>query len=169
MAFVRAARPDDAETIAGIHLRAWRDRYRDWPESIWARLAPAVTSDTWRRSLVDTPSTHHLVLVATDDTDRICGFATLVPDDQDQDHTLIDLLEVDPPFRRTGHGSRLMSASAVHAEGQEGLLLWIDQGSDAGRFLVDSGWGPRGRRRILEVAPDMQLAQHQWWTSIGKP
>jgi hypothetical protein len=60
-----------------------------------------------------------------------------------------------------------LCAAAALAAGRAGLLIWIDQGSEASRFLVDSGWGPRGRRRVLEVGPDAGLAQHQWWTSIG--
>lgn len=167
MAFVRVARLEDAGAIAAIHLGAWRERYPAWPESTWDRLSPDVTSDVWRRSLADSPTTRHVVLVATDEAGSVRGFATLAPDEMDSDHTLIDLLEVDPAYRRSGHGSRLMSAAAAHAGGQEGLLIWIDQGSDAARFLVDSGWGPRGRRRVLEVGEDLHLAQHQWWTSIG--
>ncbi|MFM8515163.1 MAG: N-acetyltransferase family protein [Actinomycetota bacterium] len=167
MAFVRAAQPDDAGAIAAIHLRAWRERYPNWPESLWSRLAPAETAGTWRHALEDAAISGHQALVATDDAGRICGFATLGPDEVEPGHTLIELLEVDPLDRRVGHGSRLLSAAAAHAEGQAGLLIWIDQGSDAGRFLVDSGWGPRGRRRVLEVGEDLHLAQHQWWTSLG--
>ncbi len=169
MAFVRAAQPDDAGAIAAIQLDAWRERYPHWPDSTWSRLVPEKTTATWRRSLADAPGTGYQVLIATDDAGHVCGFATLVPDEIEPDHTLIELLEVAPSQRRLGHGSRLMSASAAHSDGQAGLLMWIDQGSDAGRFLVDNGWGPRGRRRVLEVSDDLHLAQHQWWTSIGRP
>jgi GNAT superfamily N-acetyltransferase len=166
MAFVRAARPDDAGAIAAIHLRAWRDRYPSWPETVWHRLEEASTEPSWRAAIAEPPSPEHLILVATDDSDRVCGFATIAPGEE-LDHTLIELLEVDPVSRRAGHGSRLISAVVAHSDHREGLLFWIDQGSDASRFLVDSGWGPRGHRRVLEIDADLHLPQHEWWTRIG--
>ena len=165
MGFVRTARPDDAGAIAAIQLAAWRTRYPTWPDEVWADLAGPGTAAAWLRAIELPPTAEHRILVATEDSGEVRGFATLAPDEDPSDGALIEMFEVDPDHRTAGHGSRLISACAAHAPGPD-LLIWIDQGSDASRFLVATGWGPRGRRRVLEIAPNTQLAQHQWWTTI---
>lgn len=167
MAFVRAAHPDDAPQIADVHLRAWQERYSDWPDSVWRDLQSTESIDTWRRDALAPPSSAHHILVATDDEDRVCGFLVLEPD-PDGD-ARIDLFEIDPHVRTQGHGSRLISAAAEYARADSatGLTLWLDQGSPASRFLTESGWGPRGVRRVLEIVDGVHLSQHQWWTALG--
>lgn len=170
MAFVRAARPDDAPDIARIHLSAWRDRYPDWPVDVWHELEAATAIETWRQASQMPPSARHHVLVATDVDDRVCGFLTLEPsaDGSLDAHSTVQIFEVDPAHRGQGHGSRLMSAAVEYARSDTaiGMTVWLDQGSDASRFLVDSGWGPRGIRRVLDVGGGVHLAQHEWWTAL---
>lgn len=171
MAFVRAARPDDAPEIARIHLAAWQERYPTWPSDVWTDLVGPDATAAWRNDCTAPPSTSHRILVATDDADRVAGFLTLEPTDEATlaAHRTIGILEVYPECRNQGHGSRLMSAAVDNARKDSaiGLTLWLDQGSPASRFLVDAGWGPRGTRRVLDVGQGVELRQHEWWTSIA--
>lgn len=171
MGFVRAARPDDSEPISSIQLAAWRERYTGWPDTVWADLSSPITEAAWRHAITEPPTRDHLILVATETTGEVRGFASITPasgEDPVGDDSLIEMFEIDPDHRRSGHGSRLMAACAAQAPGT-GLTVWIDQGSDAARFLIATGWGPRGRRRLLDIGDGHTLAQHEWWTTLEGP
>lgn len=155
---VRPARPDDADRIAALQVRAWRDAYTGLlPPGVVERLDPAQAARTWRHAVTDPPSARHHVLVAVDaDGSTLVGFTAIEPatdDDAGRDDGELAVLVVDPEQVNRGHGSRLLSAAVdvMRGDGVVRALTWLPAGDDASRsLLVSSGWGPDGSHRELD-------------------
>jgi len=151
MLLVRAARPEDADGVARVHVRSWQagyrgilaDEYLDGlrPEDRAARYTFGSTDP-------DVPST----IVAAEDG-VICGFATTGPSDIPGRGELFALY-VDPDAWRTGVGRRLITDARAHLHGHgfTEAALWVLDGNDrAERFYRIDGWRPDGRRRRDEI------------------
>lgn len=165
-AHVRVARTGDAEAIARVQVRTWRQAY--------GALLPAaaldeVTSPTarerwqahWHGAIAAPPSPRHRVLVALEGDLKgggVVGFAAIEPaTDPDREPATdaeLDALLVDPDAGRRGHGSRLLAASVDHLReaGFTAVVTWLLEGDRALReFLASAGWAPDGSRRDLDM------------------
>lgn len=164
----RLARVADADAIARCQIAAWQERYRQsWPAELLASLDPDGVSHEWARAILSPPVPQVRVLVATDATDTVAGFAALGPtNDPDLGSGCLEVVawEVHPESRGSGHGSRLMSAVADTARslGAESMSMWLATDEDARRkFATACGWGPDTAHRVRESAqgPDAQRAE----------
>ena len=67
-------------------------------------------------------------------------------------------LTVDKNFRRSGHGSRLLSAIADLTSGQLRVWVGVDD-EERQRFYTSAGFAPSGAVRVMGDGP----TQHMWW------
>lgn len=150
----RVAWTEDAEAIAAVQTRAWRERYGD-------AVPPdfAIDAEQWRTALARPGDARNRVLVALAH-DRVDGFAVCTPAaDPDLDPIAdgeLSEFTVDAERRGAGHGSRLLQsvAETLVADRFTRAVTWVDASDDALRgFLTSAGWGPDGAHREL-AAPD---------------
>lgn len=141
--------------MAVVHVRAWQVGYRGlMPDAYLDGLRPEdrATRYTFGDARPERPAT----IVAVDDDEEICGFATTGPArDADADGAgELMALNVDPEV--WGHGvGRLLIAEArerLRAGGHADAILWAMEGNDrADRFYRVDGWTPDGTRRTEEI------------------
>ncbi len=154
---VRVAWAQDAEDIAAVQLRAWRQRYDVLLEQLIDELGlqPDTHAAAWRQTLARPPEARHRALVALEH-DRVVGFALTGPaTDPDADPAVdgeLGEFTVDPERTRQGHGSRLLQAAVdtLVADGFSRVVCWLDSTDDSARaFLTGAGWAPDGASREL--------------------
>ncbi|MGI9506339.1 MAG: GNAT family N-acetyltransferase, partial [Geminicoccaceae bacterium] len=182
---IRPATADDAESIAEIHVRAWRETY--------AGLLPKALLDglsverrvAWWRGLLDgtnNPS-RTAVFIAVGENDQAVGFGSCGRQrDPELDAAGFDA-EVETIYlldkvKRLGTGRQLMTtlAAAMLTEGYRGAALWVLRENDsARRFYEALGAAIVGEREewrsddfvMREVAygwPDLDVLQ-----SLARP
>ena len=157
-ASVRLARATDAEAIAAVQVRAWRDQYAGiLPAAMLADLDVDAMAATWREAVVAPPTPAHRVAVAMAGPLVVgllaWGPATDPDLDPVRDVEVLSLL-VDPAVRSAGHGSRLLAAWADMSRdaGATGGCTWLPATDDLTReFLTSAGWGPDGAHRELAL------------------
>jgi GNAT superfamily N-acetyltransferase len=149
----RVAWADDAEAIAVVQARAWREMY--------GGLLPAEAFDArpevWRDHLRKPPDARQRALVAMD-RHRVVGFALTGPaSDPDCDPVTdgeIADLTVDPAEWGHGHGSRLLQAAVdtLRADRFTRAVTWVLSTDDALRgFLESAGWAADSAHRELDL------------------
>ncbi|MCW2865952.1 MAG: GCN5-related N-acetyltransferase [Marmoricola sp.] len=158
---VRVAWADDAEAVAAVQVRAWRESYADLlPPEVLASLDPAGMAAAWRQALAAPGDARQRVLVALA-RNLVTGFVVTGPT-TDPDHDPVATgelsdLTVDPHQRGAGHGSRLLTAAAetLAADRFSTAVSWLPVGDDAQRaFLTGAGWAPDGAHRTLDLLGD---------------
>lgn len=165
---VRVGWADDADAIASVQVRAWRQQYADLlPAALLESLDPDELAATWRDSLARPGDARNRVLVALE-RNTVRGFAVTAPaSDPDTDPVAegeIVELTVDPGHTRAGHGSRLVQACAetLRADKFDRALVWVFSTDDAFRsFLTDAGFAPDGAHRELDLRGDGEVRVKQ--------
>lgn len=151
---IRAARPEDAADVAGVHVRSWQVAYRNLlPDDYLDGLRPEdrMTRYTFGAADPDLPFT----MVASEEG-VICGFATTRSSSEDDGpaNGEVMALYVDPGAWGVGVGRRLMADARARLveRGCREAVLWLLVGNDrAQRFYEVDGWVPDDRRRTEEV------------------
>lgn len=154
---VRVAWADDAEAIAQVQVRSWRERYASL---LPAEALPTDASDfsaQWHAALTRPGDARNRVLVALV-RNTVVGFAVTSPaDDPDCDPVgdghMAELV-VAPDSRGHGHGSRLLQAVAdtLTADRFTHAVTWVVASDDATRgFLTSAGWAADGAHRALDL------------------
>ena len=165
---VRVAWADDAEAIAGVQVRAWRQAYDGvLPSDVLDALDPADFAAAWSASLTKPKDARNRVLVALE-RNTVRGFAITSPsEDPDSDPILdgeVSELTVDPDHTRHGHGSRLLHAcvDTLRADKFRRAVLWLNTTDDALRqFLTTAGWAADGAHRELDLRGDGEVLVKQ--------
>lgn len=163
---VRPAVAEDDVLLAGLQLRAWSATHQETlGRAVLDALDAMAFRSAWAAAITSPPSRRHHVLVACEGA-RVVGFAALSSDDDGLGELVA--LEVDPPSRRFGHGSRLLAAAVDHLrqDGATEIDAWVLDG-DAGReeFLRSAGLGPDGAQRELATGP-RTVSEHRWHAAI---
>ena len=154
MLIVRAARPEDAAEVAGVHVRSWQVGYRGLiADGYLDGLRPEDRMAHYRFG--DADPQQPLTIVAIDHGD-VCGFATTGPsrDPDAPDRGEVFALYVDPPAWGLGVGRRLMAAARANLAELDfsAAILWVLSGNErAQRFYTIDGWRPDNQRRSAEV------------------
>lgn len=138
----RAAGPADAEAIALLHTRSWRESYRgSFSDAFLDGDLPAERLRVWRQRL-DEPPANQLVQVAVEDGELL-GFVCAYGDHEPRWGSLIDNLHVAKAAKRTGIGAALMrGAGAWLARSNPGreVYLWVlEVNTPARRFYERLG------------------------------
>jgi GNAT superfamily N-acetyltransferase len=169
----RLARTDDVDDIAAITEAVWRERLVPRFEDLDPGVINAADfAATWGQAILAPPSPLYRVAVATDDADRTRGYAAWGPcTDPDAESGDVEILtfEIDPPHRRMGHGSRLLSAVAGLGadQGAQALSMWCDVADEPRRaFFVSSGWAPDSAWRDVEISNGALVREVRLVTSL---
>jgi ribosomal protein S18 acetylase RimI-like enzyme len=158
---VRVAWSEDADAIAAVQVRAWREEYAGTlPVDVLSSLDPDDFAEAWRASLARPKDARNRVLVALE-RNTVRGFAVTSPcEDPDADPIVdgeVSEFTVDPDQTRHGHGSRLLQACAdtMRADKFDRAVVWLNSTDDALRaFLSGAGWAPDGASRELDLDGD---------------
>ncbi len=160
---LRAARPEDAAAVAGVHVRSWQAGYRRLlPDAYLDGLRPEDRMGHYRFGAAD-PGAPATVVAVLDGNLR--GFVTTRrpgpgagpgpggPDDGPEPGEVLALY-VDPEAWGSGVGRQLLSDARLRL-GRSGCteaVLWVLAGNDrAQRFYRIDGWGAEDVRRTVEV------------------
>ena len=169
MVTIRPEGPDDAEAVAGVHVRAWQACYAGiMPDEVLSRLNVAVWAQR-RRDLGTADGDHPFrTLLAEADDAAVIGFTTVGPyrnnqDRDDLDHRYAEILTmyVEPAHWGTGAGRELMAAAVAELTGRgwAEVRLWV---------LADN----RRARRFYEragLAADGETSTYELQRSVGRP
>lgn len=168
---IREARPDDADGIASVHVRAWRTAYRGLiAQEVLDGLSVAERATGWRRILAEPVPTSLGTLVAVLD-DVIVGWTSLgqgrdIPldaDGLDPHEGEIYGIYADPDAWSTGVGHALLTSAEQLLEdaGYRRAHLWVLDGNErADAFYARHGWETDGATRV-EKRPGLVLPEHR--------
>lgn len=147
---MRAALPQDAAEVAGVHIRSWQVGYRglfpdDYLDGLRAEDRMA------RYTFGDTGPGRPATLVAVVDA-AIRGFVTTAasPDEDAAGLGQLCALYVDPQAWNRGVGRALLAEARTRlsSQGFAEAVLWVLVGNErAQRFYQADGWRSDGQRR----------------------
>jgi ribosomal protein S18 acetylase RimI-like enzyme len=165
---VRVAWADDAEAIAAVQVKAWRQGYDGLlPSDVLQGLDAHEFAAAWAASMAKPKDARNRVLVALE-RNTVRGFAITSPStDPDSDPVAdgeVSELTVDPDHTREGHGSRLLQAcvDTLRADRFRRGVTWLNSTDDALRtFLTSAGWAPDGAHRELDLRGDGEVLVKQ--------
>lgn len=147
---LRLAEPDDALSVAHVHVRAWQTGYRGLlPDAYLDGLRAEDRAS--RYDLGNRDASRPQTIVALD-AGAIRGFATVAPA-RDADliaHGELCALYVDPDEWGRGIGAALVAAARAHlyAAGFRDAVLWLLADNARGeRFYRSDRWLPDGQSR----------------------
>ncbi|WP_298459632.1 GNAT family N-acetyltransferase [uncultured Cellulomonas sp.] len=185
---VRPAVADDADAVADVQLGAWRVTHAD---TVGADVLTGLDRDAvqaqWAAAITRPPGPGYRVLVACEGA-TVVGLAAVAPLPASPQAPLdapggeLVALEVSPSSRRSGHGSRLLTAvvDGLRQDGAGYLTAWVLDGDSArAQFLRSAGLGPDGTVRELATGPvadpgapdgspavERTVAEHRWTAAI---
>lgn len=138
----RLAGASDAEAIADLHARSWRENYRgSFRDAFLDGDLLGERLRVWRDRL-DRPPDNQLVLVAVDDTE-LAGFVCAYGAHDPRWGSLVDNLHVARAFRRNGIGMALMRRAGARLASRypesEVYLLVLEVNASARRFYAHLG------------------------------
>jgi GNAT superfamily N-acetyltransferase len=145
---VRRATAADAEAIAGVHVRAWREGYRGIvAEELTAARSIEYRVEQWRPYL-SSDANARMTLVA-EVAGEIAGVACfeMPPERESFEAAEVRIFYVDPAHWRSGVGRALMAATldALREEGRADAVLWVMTANErARRFYEALGWEADG-------------------------
>jgi ribosomal protein S18 acetylase RimI-like enzyme len=138
----RPALVSDADAIALLHTRSWRENYRGaYTDAFLDGELPEERMRVWRARL-DRPRENQFVLLAFDGA-KLVGFICAYGADDPQWGSLVDNLHVARDAKRTGIGASLMRQAAVWLDSRYpdlGVYLFVlEMNSSARRFYERLG------------------------------
>ena len=141
---IRRGGPADAEAVAGLHAESWRRHYRGaYADAYLDGDIDAERLGVWTQRLSARDETTCTMVAEADGA--FVGFVHVVFGDDPQWGSLVDNLHVEWARKRSGVGSRLLSAAAVPVlEHGDGLYLWVLEQNTAAQAF----YGARGGRCV---------------------
>ncbi len=141
---VRPYRPDDAEAVARLALRAWAPVFASIRETLDPDIYAVFYPDGWRahqRAAVEA-ALDALDTYVAEGGGAVVGFVSIAlsPDD---DLGEVHMIAVDPDEQRAGVGTALAERAVAHVREAGLALVMVETGADAGH-------GPA--RRLYERA-----------------
>jgi ribosomal protein S18 acetylase RimI-like enzyme len=148
---LRAAKIEDADAIAALHVEAWRWAYRDLlPEVLLAGLSEERRATMWRNAIGEGKG--HIVVAA--DGEALVGFVAAGPERDGPGGA--DVGEIYALYLRqdaagTGLGRALIDGAieALAHRGARAVVLWVLEGNTrARRFYERVGFRADGETKI---------------------
>lgn len=164
---VRPSLAEDAPELGRIQVAAWREA-KLLPTHVLESADPESFAHAWSEAITTPPSAKHRMLTACDGP-AVVGFAALAPADENTGE--IVALEVDPAYRRKGHGSRLLAACTdiLKSTGASHVRTWvISTDTERAAFMAAAGLSPLGVRRQLD-AGGTAVAEEVYGAEFGEP
>lgn len=153
---IRAARIEDADALADVAVRAWRETYPAiMPAEYLANLSVEARAKMFRERLTQLPPKQAL-LVAVDDAETVAGFAACGPTRDaclgtDGEIFAINLLNR-AKRQRVGHAMMAAMAQDLAAQGFNAVGLWVlDANAPALAFYRKLGGTP-GPKQLTDFA-----------------
>lgn len=149
----RPAEPSDAESIASLHARSWREHYRG--AFVDAFLDGDLVGErlrVWRERL-DHPSGDQLVQVAVDGADLV-GFLCAYGGHDPEWGSFVDNLHVASEAKRAGIGSALMRQAGTclaHRHPELGVYLWVLESNAPARRFYERIGGRNAGVSVMET------------------
>ena len=164
---IRPATPEDAASIARVHVDSWRSAYAGIvPADYLAGLSYRNRESLWKDLLTtDRPGTSYFVADAGGGD--VVGFANAGPEREGDrvyrgELYAIYILE---EYQRMGLGRRLFSSvtQRLLADGFNSMLLWVlEDNRPAIRFYESLGGEPAGRQTITIGGADLVEVAYGW-------
>jgi ribosomal protein S18 acetylase RimI-like enzyme len=138
----RLAGPADAEAVAQLHARSWRETYRGtYPDAFLDADLSGERLQVWRARL-ERPAPNQRVELAVDGAELL-GFVCTYGDSDAAWGSLIDNLHVAGPAKRRGIGTALLRRTAVWLEARYAArpvhLFVLEANAPARRFYEQLG------------------------------
>jgi ribosomal protein S18 acetylase RimI-like enzyme len=151
---VRAARPEDALSVARVHVRAWQAAYRGLlPDEHLDRLSAQERAAKYTFDSTDQLAPRTLLALAGDATVGFAAFGASRDEDASGAGELFALY-VDPPYWGRGAGRLLLAQvrAQLLERGFHQAVLWVLVDNDsAQRFYHADGWRRDNARRREDV------------------
>jgi len=145
----RAARPGDAQAIAGLHADSWRRHYRGaFTDAFLDGEAAAFLGDMWAGRFAAPDPSNRTILAERDG--KVVGLAHTVLGSDPTWGALLDNLHVSHELKRQGVGTRLLALTAravLDAAPASGLYLWVLEQNAAARAFYEARGGNRVEHR----------------------
>ncbi len=154
---VRAAVPQDAPALAGVHVAAWRAAYRGiMPDDYLAGLDLERWTQGWDRVLTEGRDPH---LQVAELAGLLVGFTGVGPEralepGDPPGRGELHHINVHPDAWGTGAGPALLRAAEdrLRALGFRDAVLWVVPGNArARRFYERAGWTDEGSEKTAEL------------------
>jgi ribosomal protein S18 acetylase RimI-like enzyme len=135
----RQAQLHDAEAVAALHARSWRENYRGaFADAFLDGDLPGERLRVWNARLGDPPVNQFVQLAV--DGEGLGGFVCAYGDQDPQWGSFIDNLHVARTSKRAGIGSSLMRQAGawlgLHYPGL-GVHLWVLEGNSSARRFYE--------------------------------
>ncbi|MBV7522157.1 GNAT family N-acetyltransferase [Ensifer sp. ENS12] len=143
---IRQAAPADADAIAHLHVRVWRQTYRGLaPPEVYALLDETRRRSTWREKLTANDPDQIVLLAELKGRLVAIGAAGAPSAGIFGDLGEIKNLYVDPDVKRQGIGRLLLSRLALHLRerGFPGVGLGVVDGNEPAIAFYDALGGKR--------------------------
>jgi GNAT superfamily N-acetyltransferase len=155
----RLAVPDDAATIAAIHVRSWQQAYRGLlPQNFLDSLDPASRATGWQEAITTQSPPATAIVVITND-EAALGFAHVCPsrDDDERDNPIGELTSIylhpDVWGQRLGRQLIAHAVDLLRRAGNTAATLWVLNGNTrAIRFYEANGWSADGTTKHDTIA-----------------
>jgi len=151
---IRAATIQDAESIAAVHVAAWRVAYQGIiPDGFLDALSVERSTRDWRKSL----HTKKPDMLVACDGNVIVGwiaFGACRDSGEDRNRAEIEALYVLEPFWRTGVGKGLYNAASqlLLAAGYSSISLWVlSKNLSAQAFYLRIGFTQDARSKTIQI------------------
>jgi ribosomal protein S18 acetylase RimI-like enzyme len=153
----RAMAANDAERVAEVHVRAWREAYVSlMPTDYLADLDVQSFASRWRDRLADPPSPGVTQLVGVNPSGDIVAFAVAGPS-RDEDVSVprevwaINVLAA-------AHGTGLADLMMAEVVGDRSASLWVLAGNVRARaFYVRHGFAPDGATKKHQPTSSIEV------------
>ena len=150
---IRTATPDDARSIARVHIASWREAYAGIiPDEYLASLDVAAREQRWNDILGDSTWTTWIAEIAQ----RTVGFASLGPSrDEDAEPGDLELYAIylDPEAWGRGVARDLMRTLLAAVPPTTPVSLWVLADNNRARhFYRRHGFVPDGVEKIEEYS-----------------
>jgi ribosomal protein S18 acetylase RimI-like enzyme len=135
----RPAQPSDAEAVALLHARSWRENYRgSFTDAFLDGDLPAERLRVWNARLGDPPRNQFVQLAV--DGDSLAGFVCAYGAHDPQWGSFVDNIHVARASKQGGIGSSLMRQAgawlSLHDPGL-GIHLWVLEANAPARRFYD--------------------------------
>ncbi|GAA1244865.1 GNAT superfamily N-acetyltransferase [Microbacterium phyllosphaerae] len=156
---------DDADQIAGVHVRSWQAAYRGLiDQEVLDGLSIPDRAEGWRRNLSDPLPTIIGILVAERDGE-IVGWTSFGSGREEEGAGDGEVYGIyaDPAEWSTGVGRALLDAAEqrILDAGHTRAYLWVLDGNErADAFYARQGWVADGASKV-EERPGMSLREHR--------
>lgn len=163
---IRIAQPNDADGIAHVHVDTWRTSYVGIvPDEHLAQLSYEKRAERWRENFATfTPA--QFVFVATDESNRVIGFALGGPERENDPIYKGELygLYLLKEYQRRGIGRQLV-VTVVNRLSQAGfrtMLIWVLAENPARDFYAALGGKPVREKMVTIGGKALREIGYGW-------